>query len=108
MIDSAEKVRIIDALKNCLDRPKCRDCPWHECEDVFDDDCVIPRSLAEKALALAEELMTVEPKRGKWKVIFVTADEVPLNECSECGHEIWGVADYCPKCGAKMEVETDA
>lgn len=48
---------------------------------------------------------TVEPKRGKWKVIFVTDDEIPLNECSECGHEIWGDADYCPKCGAKMDGE---
>lgn len=97
MIDSAEMARVIEALKNCLDRPKCRDCPWHECEEVFDDGCVIPRSLAEKAL---EGLMTVEPKRGRW------IDE----HCSECGKYVFsGDADrYCPHCGAKMEMsETD-
>jgi hypothetical protein len=115
MIDSAERERIIEALKNCLDRPKCKDCPWHECEDVFGDDCVIPRSLAEKALALVEELMTVERKRGRW------ISENPRTNswtflCSSCGGKAYfprmGKRDgskvrcgyeYCPHCKAIME-----
>ena len=47
---------------------------------------------------------TVEPKRGRWKLLFENIENgIPLLECSECGREVWGDANYCPECGAKME-----
>ena len=104
MIDSAEKVRIIEALKNCLDRPKCRDCPWHECEDVYGDGCAIPRSLAEKALALVELLKEQEPvepilKREGWNKYY--NDYV----CPICDQELVYEQNYCSECGRAVKWE---
>lgn len=50
-----------------------------------------------------------EPKKGHWKTYKLTQDGIDEEwlECSEC---MWSNAlliprNYCPNCGAKMEVE---
>ena len=59
----------------------------------------------------------LEPKRGEWVGVEYDgyADGNPvydLWECSVCGEEHNGEADtlpnFCPNCGAKMEVQDDA
>ena len=44
-----ERNKVISALENCIADPKCRDCPWEECEEEH-ETVKIPLSLAEKAL----------------------------------------------------------
>lgn len=48
-----ESERIFDALRNCVATPKCRDCPWAECETLNNEKVEIPKDLA---LAVIREL----------------------------------------------------
>ena len=43
------------------------------------------------------------PKRGEWELI----DEAePMRwGCSRCKYLSWETSNYCPRCGAKMEVQ---
>lgn len=54
----SERDRVIDAFRNCITVPKCRDCPWVECS-TLDNGCVeIPRDLA---LAVMRMLVEQNP-----------------------------------------------
>lgn len=53
-------------------------------------------------------------KLGEWKVVSdVYGDSAYICECSECKDTVWVYKDadrkwnYCPNCGAKMQVESD-
>lgn len=50
-----------------------------------------------------EELKQQLPKRGEWEMI----DEAePMRwGCSRCKYLSWETSSYCPRCGAKMEVQ---
>lgn len=64
------------------------------------------------AAAAIEELQAQLPKRGEW--IVKGANRI---DCSVCGHSICFASvlskgsltgyNYCPRCGAKMEVRDD-
>jgi hypothetical protein len=41
-----EMERVIDAFRNCITEPKCRDCPWKECEEMLNPKVEIPITLA--------------------------------------------------------------
>lgn len=51
-----------------------------------------------------EKLPSAEPKKGRWYIVDEPVKGNGLYECSEC----YGVEDeqteFCPYCGAKMEV----
>ena len=47
----------------------------------------------------------IERKTGKW--IENDIDPEAWNFCSECGEQSIDLYDYCPNCGAKMEVQND-
>ena len=49
-----EHDRIIDAFRNCITEPKCKDCPWTECSTLDNGSVEIPRDLA---LAVMRELV---------------------------------------------------
>ena len=53
------------------------------------------------------ELEQQLPKRGEW--IYKPKDAIEmmftLPKCSVCGHESSDANNYCPNCGAKMEVQ---
>lgn len=62
------------------------------------------------ALAKVEALPTIdaEPVRhGKW--VYHEDDLMSWNSCSLCGCEAFDLhgANYCPNCGAKMDLEDD-
>ena len=72
----------------------------------------------EKAIARIERLPSVTParKKGKWRPLEYDgyADGFPVWdvwECDQCGHEHRGesdtLTDYCPDCGAEMEVKDE-
>lgn len=39
-----DRKKVIDALRNCINRPKCQDCPWNECEE-FHEKVELPKGL---------------------------------------------------------------
>ena len=58
---------------------------------------------------LEAKVKRLEPKRGKW-IDRYDEDDKPFFKrkyvCSACGHwNTYGKSKYCPKCGAKMEVQ---
>ncbi len=54
-------------------------------------------------------LPSVEPERktGKWLHADLDIPGVGYYKCSVCGDDIYDVTNYCPNCGAKMEVSND-
>jgi hypothetical protein len=50
---------VLDAFRNCITEPKCKDCPWTECETIGHSTIEIPRDLA---LAVMRELVAHEPR----------------------------------------------
>ena len=64
------------------------------CRDRMDGQVMLD------AAAAIEELL---PKRGEWELI----DEAePMRwGCSRCKYLSWETSSYCPRCGAKMEVQ---
>lgn len=42
----AEHERIVDAFRNCITEPKCKDCPWVECDTLNNGVVEIPKDLA--------------------------------------------------------------
>ena len=49
------------------------------------------------------ELEAQLPKRGKWELI--DGAEPMRWGCSRCKYLSWETSNYCPRCGAKMEVQ---
>jgi hypothetical protein len=61
-----------------------------------------------EALGAVENLPSVTPQQrtGRWKFIVYDANRIGHYECTECHWNVlMNVSDYCPHCGAKMEVE---
>ena len=61
----------------------------------------------EMAEKVVKQLPPIQPKRGKW--IDTTGNTewyAREYECSECGGTMLGESNFCPNCGAKMEVTT--
>lgn len=55
----SEHDRVLDAFRNCITEPKCKDCPWIECNTLNNGYVEIPRDLA---LAVMRELKTQEAR----------------------------------------------
>ena len=47
-----------------------------------------------------------EPKQGEWELI--DGAEPMRWGCSRCKYMSWETSNYCPRCGAKMEVQDGA
>lgn len=90
-------MRLIDADKLTIDA------------SFFDDEK--DRAFQYVSMEQIKDAPTIEDepiKHGKWKR--VSADKYVQHayafyRCSECGEDIIGEHNYCPNCGAKMEVE---
>ena len=92
-MDKLEKV--IRALENCTDTPKCKDCPWETCEAFDGVDIEIPRDLAIAALEL---LKAQEPM----KPIMIHGEY----ECGFCRNEVSPDSNtFCACCGRKVKWE---
>ena len=50
----ADREKVLEAIENCIGVPKCRDCPWEDCEG-FVRHIEIPESLAKAAYELLKE-----------------------------------------------------
>ena len=50
------------------------------------------------------DILSLKPKTGKWFIVEQDRYMVYSVRCSECNYNISWLANYCPNCGAKMEV----
>ena len=51
----ADKEKVFDALRNCVTEPKCKDCPWEDCEKVGHKRVTVPVTLLLDTLNLLKE-----------------------------------------------------
>lgn len=73
-------------------------------------DCHFHSALIRLMYKRIEELEAQLPKRGEWKCSYPEIEPNPMfmyGICSICGFEqsISNKLNYCPNCGAKMEVQ---
>ena len=89
--------------RDALLKEICNSCDgW--CEKV-DCDCVNCKSdhRCEAVCAIADApTINADPvKHGRW----VKDEEKDMKHCSECGYRVYFTHNYCPSCGAKMDLE---
>ena len=67
--------KVFDALRNCITEPKCKDCPWEQCEQFDQKKVSIPVTLALDVLNLLQEVQK-EKERN------------PVIVCPHCGKRV--------------------
>ena len=85
-----DREKVISAITNCIGQPKCRDCPWEECEQFDCKKTNVPVNLLLDALELLKEQ---EPKLVK-----IDGGSVL---CPSCGNELFTYPrqKFCDECG---------
>ena len=91
-----ERDRALDAFRNCITEPKCKDCPWTECSTLNNGSVEIPRDLA---LAVMREFVAQEPRVMGFDEV-ISGDECWL----EAVNGACGYAD-CYACTGTGEVQ---
>lgn len=84
--------RVCAAIRNCIDKPKCKDCPWTECEKPDCERVNLPLGLVRDALELLEAQKPIKPRI--------------INERYECGFCFQRITDwenFCPICGKAVK-----
>lgn len=51
----ADREKVFDALRNCVTEPKCKDCPWEDCEKIGCKRTTVPVTLLLDTLNLLKE-----------------------------------------------------
>ena len=103
-------ITLIDYAIESLEQQPCEDCISRETVlKIFDEACYIDGDwyvMMEKI----EKLPSVTPTRPKGKWIDNSEEDSYYANCSHCNYQIdthyeRGYLNYCPNCGAKMEVD---
>ena len=50
-----DREKVFDALRNCITEPKCKDCPWEDCEKIGHKRVNVPVTLLLDTLNLLKE-----------------------------------------------------
>lgn len=50
-----DREKVFEAFRNCITEPKCRDCPWEQCEQFNQKKVEIPVTLALDVINLLKE-----------------------------------------------------
>ena len=92
--DTISRAAAIDALDKChCDGKDENGRPW-----IYKENAV-------EVIEMVEPSPSAEPKRGKWIDTKGNTEWYAREyECSECGGTMLGESNFCPNCGAKMEV----
>ena len=73
-----ERVKVIEAIENCIRQPKCQDCPWEDCEVEHEIVNGVPYGLLRDALAMLKEQEAVDPTINEYGEVF----------CGNCGENV--------------------
>lgn len=91
----ADKEKVFSALRNCITVPKCKDCPWDECERFDCKRVDVPVNLLLDVINLLKDQEPVNPVLSK------------KDRCYFCGKcedvEIRTYDNYCPHCGRRIK-----
>ena len=106
-MDTDKLDKVIKGLTECIADLDCDDCPYeNECFNADDD-----RQYGEQMMRDALELLKEQQKTGKWeeKVDYMGDTYYDCSACGESWTTIEGTPwqngmNYCPHCGAKMEL----
>ena len=61
----ADREKVFDALRNCVTEPKCKDCPWEDCEKIGCKRTKVPVTLLLDTLkVLKEQQETITSLQG--------------------------------------------
>ena len=92
--------KVFDAFRNCITEPKCKDCPWEQCEQFNQKKVSIPATLALDVLNLLKEQEAVEPE------VEVLNEIDKLYKCPKCHkHFFYEKQKYCDQCGQAVKWE---
>ena len=87
--------KVIDAFRNCITEPKCKDCPWESCEQFDQRKVKIPVDLALDVNNLLQRNRAAEAEiEGDWHTWFFV--------CGECHGAIDSNDKYCRHCGREI------
>lgn len=93
--------KLVEALRCCAGvHTKPTKCPDYD-DSWCGGNCLDNHLIA--AADAIEALQAEVPKRGEWELI--DGAEPMRWGCSRCKYMSWETSNYCPRCGAKMEVQ---
>ena len=95
-----ENDRVFDAFRNCITEPKCKNCPWTECDKLKNRRVEIPIDLA---LAVMRMLKVQEPQLVIVSRDYIEGTVLRCPKCKEVVHKYNG--NYCPHCGQAVKWE---
>ena len=90
--------KVLDAWQNCMSSPKCKDCPWEECEYEHEVINSVPLSLILDTVTLLKGQKPVKPKENGFSM---PATIIFNYEC-ECGGPVMREQPHCMKCGKEL------
>ena len=70
-----DREKVFEAFRNCITEPKCRDCPWEQCEQFNQKKVEIPVTLALDVINLLKEQENENARN-------------PVIVCPHCGKRI--------------------
>jgi hypothetical protein len=79
-----DRDKVFDAFRNCITEPKCKDCPWEQCEQFNQKKVDIPVTLALDVIELLKEQGTVNLYKCQNCGTWVSAENVVW--CKDCKH----------------------
>lgn len=98
-----ETEKVITAIENCIAVPKCRDCPWEDCEEEHETR-KLPLSLVEKALAMLRKRVPKDMIFKHYEIHYASYDEYENRTyCPECKVRLIQEMNYCPRCGQALK-----
>ena len=88
--------KVFDALRNCVTEPKCKDCPWEDCEKIGCKRVTVPVTLLLDTLKLLKNEPLPVLNVGKCGIYF--------GDCPHCGKRVTKKnTSYCPYCGRRVK-----
>lgn len=87
--------KVFDAFRNCITEPKCRNCPWEQCEQFNQKKVEIPVTLALDVINLLKEREAVKPKSK----VRHGANAQIQHFCGNCNSMLHGKPKFCSECG---------
>lgn len=101
--------KIFDAFRNCITKPKCRNCPWEQCEDLdySSQKVEIPTGLALDVLNL---LKTQTPVKVNKNIASPFCGRMIYHsQCPQCRKTINSEDNpkFCGRCGQAVKWNDD-